>query len=165
MRSAAGDRYLRYVSGLNGTPTSGCALINSRCTSTFIIDYSNGSSADLNEAALVGTNLIGRGNTSPTTDFINWSGTATVASPAYIFDVNRDLVTNVLLKDYNDWANVKLPFVRSFSGFNTGVASDNSRARSTASDVPRRDPMDDAASKEFIREEPPTAQFLRMLRD
>ena len=164
--SAAGDRYLRYVSGLNGALTSGCALINSRCTSTFIIDYSTGNSAALSENALQGTNLIGRGNTAPATEFINWSGTATVSSPAYVFDVNRDLVTSVALTDYDDWTNVKLPFVRSASGFNTGAASDSSRARSIASlDVPRRDAMNDAASKELIREEPPTAQFLRMLRD
>lgn len=162
--STVGDRYLRYVSGLNNqTATGACVLTNSRCTSTFIIDYSDGSSADLSENALVGSNLVGRG-IPVTGSFINWSGTATFASPAYGFDVNRDLVTNIV-KDYSDWANVKLPFVRSASGFNSGVLADSSRATSSLSDAPKRDAMNDAVSKEFVREDAPSAQFFRMLRD
>ena len=167
--NSVGDRYQKFRGDVANPAApfpfiSGCALTNSRCTDTFIIDFSNGSSPDLNESALVGSNLIGRG-TPVANSFINWSGTATFAAPAYVFDVNRDLVTTVL-KDYNDWANIKLPFVRNLSGFNTGAASDSSAKASTpAADSPRRDAMNDAANKEWVREERPTAQFLRMLRD
>jgi hypothetical protein len=172
--SVVGDRYEYYVKGLNATTAAArdsCLLINSRCSNSFIIDYSNGSSADLDENALIGTNLIGRG-TSVAGSFINWSGTATVASPAYAFNVNRDFTTATpsmplfgVLRDYNDWANIQLPFVRTLSGFNSGASSDNTARRPASTDAPRRDPMNDAAEKEFVREDPPSPQLLRELQD
>lgn len=165
--STVGDRYIKYVAGLNNAPTSYCALSNSPCTSTFIIDYSDGSSSDLNENALVGSSLMGRGVSAAAAAanaFINWIGLATVtaATPAYAFDVNRDSLRTTL-KDYNDWVSVNLPFVRSALGFNTGAASNSTPV--ATSDVSRRDVLNDAASKQFVREEPPTAEFLRALRD
>jgi hypothetical protein len=170
--SSVGDRYSYYVANLAGGPgASGCTLSNSRCSNSFIIDYSNGTSTDLDENALVGANLIGRG-TPLAGSFINWSGTATVASPAYAFNVNRDLTNGTpsvpilsILKDHNDWANIQVPFVRTLSGFYSGASLDGSVKRPDASSAPRRDPMNDATDKEFVREDPPSPQLLRELRD
>ena len=164
--STVGDRYIKYVSDLNyaldptRTPIGSCTLSNSRCTNTFIIDYSDGSSPDLDEKALVGSNLMGRG-IAAVGAFINWSGTAIATSVAYAFDVNRDSL-KAILKDNNDWLNIKLPFSRNFSGYNTGASLDS---RSPAADAARRDAINDAASKELVREDAPSAQFLRSLRD
>lgn len=169
--STVGERYQYYVQNLAGLRPNACTMFNSRCAADFIIDYSNGSSTDLNENALVGSNLFGRG-TPVAGSFINWSGTATAASPAYAFNVNRDFADTSktvpilgMLRDYNDWANIQLPFVRSQSGFNSGAALDNTARSSSVSDVLRRDPMNDAAQKEFVREDPPSPQLLRELQD
>jgi hypothetical protein len=170
--SNVGDRYQYYVQGLTANSTrNACLLINSRCSNDFIIDYSDGSSTNLDENALLGTSLIGRG-IPVAGSFINWSGTATVASPAYAFNVNRDFTTATpsmpllgVLRDYNDWANIQLPFVRTLSGFNSGASSDNTARRPASTDAPRRDPMNDAAEKEFVREDPPSPQLLRELQD
>jgi hypothetical protein len=166
--SSVGDRYGYYVANLAGGPgQSACTLSNSRCSTSFIIDYSNGTSTDLDENALVGANLIGRG-TPVAGSFINWSGTATVASPAYAFNVNRDFTDATptvavlsVLKDHNDWTKIQVPFVRTMSGFNSGSSLDGSVKRPDASSPPRRDPMNDATDKEFVREDPPSPQLLR----
>lgn len=169
--STVGDRYQYYVDGLNPATSAArnsCLMSNTRCGNAFIMDYSNGTSPDLDENALVGSNLIGRG--TPTFgSFVNWSGTATSTTTAYAFNVNRDFVGTTpllqILKDYNDWANIRLPFVRSLSGFYSGASPEGRAQRPDDNAIARRDPMNDAAEKEFVREDPPSPQMLRELRD
>lgn len=69
------------------------------------MDYSDGSSSDMDENHLDETAGIGRG---PRT--MDWNGDK-VTQTDLQFDVNKDGVYSVL-KDHNDWANLKLAFAQ-----------------------------------------------------
>jgi hypothetical protein len=107
------------------TPAT-CSLANSPCgaPAQFIMDYSDGTSTSLNEANLFETNNIGRGNAGGTT-FADWdmSGALTTASQAR--DLNGDTLQSTL-SDHNDWANLVLPFNRSYR-VNSGISQTSSQ--------------------------------------
>lgn len=98
----------------NGTPTT-CNLAASPCgaTSQFIMSYSNGTGATLNESALAESANVGRG--AATGAYADWNLNGALTPATYSKDLNVDSALGVL-RDYNDWANLKFPFSRSQYG-------------------------------------------------
>jgi hypothetical protein len=99
--SNAGDRYY-YEYGLKGY-TSQRSLVNSALTNTFVMDYSDLSGSNIDENAV--NESAGLGRPGPTA--IDYDNDGRIGTPS--FDINRDKVFEVI-KDYNDWANLKLAF-------------------------------------------------------
>lgn len=88
------------------------------CSDTFILDYSNGSSLALNEQSLLESELLGRGSTVAGA-FVDWNRdglNTTNRISANIDSPDSSVIASVPLRDYNDWANLILPFARQFSG-------------------------------------------------
>lgn len=98
-----------------------CDLTNGPCSSSFSINYSNGSSAALNENSLDENIGLGRGNTW--VDYNN-NNTKDVIS----LNINGNGVNKInatgdkkVLRDHNDWSNLFLAFQRTPSG-NSGAS-------------------------------------------
>jgi len=92
-----------------------CNLTYGPCTNNFVIDYSNGSGANLNETALQESALIGRGAVSGA--YADWNASASLDDSAYELNINGnangDIAgdgTQSMLTDYDDWNNILLPF-------------------------------------------------------
>jgi len=113
-----GDRvyYSSNFHSQSGTCYSG--LSNSNTTSTFKMDYSHGSGASFNFAAINETLGLGQAGSSGV-DF-NCDGDASDTSTT-MTDANGDLSGTIT--DYDDWGNINLLFQRSFSGSNHGSFS------------------------------------------
>jgi hypothetical protein len=129
--------YLYQLAGLDGNPSgrtayqrwrnqkgdktpSGCSLANSPCGSPaqFIMDYSDGSSSSLNEAALLEANNIGRGSTAGA--YADWNQNGSLTATSQARDLNVDGFQTIL-SDFNDWGNLSLPFSRSYN-VNSGIS-------------------------------------------
>jgi hypothetical protein len=109
----AGQRW--FISkGLQGLSLCSTTVEANTCSDSFILDYSSGSSADLNENSLLESELLGRGSTVAAA-YIDWNldGRNTTIRVSRSIDDNAPLST---LKDHNDWANLVLPFSRQVSG-------------------------------------------------
>jgi hypothetical protein len=145
--ASAGDRYY-FRSQIKGIKTYG-ALSNGPIGTTCLIDYSNGSSSTLNESALNENAGLGRGNA-----LIDWNNDG-VTQTSLAFDINDD-TTKTALKDANDWANLVLPFARSFNAFNNGVSTLSIKQ-------PVLPIISD--SRRVYRETPPRPEFFRRLRE
>ena len=111
--------YQRWARNYLGTPAL-CSMLNSACgsPSQFIIDYSNGSGASLNESALSESANIGRG--ADVGVFADWNNNVTNDAATYAKDLNGT-GSNSTLTDFNDWANLNLPFFRNSNG-NNGIS-------------------------------------------
>ncbi|QLG89221.1 lamin tail domain-containing protein [Chitinibacter bivalviorum] len=111
----AGQRWY-LQNGLRGLSICSSALEANACSDSFIIDYSNGVSQDLDEVRLSESNLLGRGTSSGA--YIDWNAdnrlTATLLS--LNIDSPDSSVSLDVLRDYNDWANLVLPFARQYQG-------------------------------------------------
>ena len=118
-----------------GSAIGRCSILNSPCSnpSQFIIDYSNGSSTSLNETALLESANIGRG--ADVGVYADWDRNGTQNTSTYALDINKTS-PNSTLTDYNDWANLNLPFFR-YSTANNGI---NPNIMSTVQTTPF-DPM------------------------
>lgn len=150
--SSAYSRW-RIVKG-DGTPVQ-CSLANSPCglTSQFNINYSNGSSSSLVESSLLESNNIGRGSTGGAYADWNMNGSLNVGAISRDLNVDGSLTT---LTDYNDWANIALPFSRSSSG-NAGLSR-------SAINSNRLDPMSN--DRQPVAEETaPSSSFFEQLRN
>ncbi|OJH34176.1 hypothetical protein BON30_44430 [Cystobacter ferrugineus] len=104
--SSAGDRYyLRWrIKGYDGLED----LANSPLSDTFVMDFSDGSGGTLNETAVnESAGMCRPGSTS-----IDYDNSGFISTPT--FDLNRDGIFEVH-SDYNDWANLVLPFALSHS--------------------------------------------------
>jgi hypothetical protein len=129
--------YLYQLAGLDGNPSgrtayqrwrnqkgdktpSGCSLANSPCGSPaqFIMDYSDGSSISLNEAALLEANNIGRGSVAGA--YADWNQNGSLTATLQARDLNVDGLQTTL-SDFNDWGNLSLPFSRSYN-VNSGIS-------------------------------------------
>ncbi|MFE8600140.1 hypothetical protein [Archangium violaceum] len=98
--SSAGDRYY-YNWGIKDYGLYD--LVDSPMTDTFVMDFSDGTGSSIDENAVNEGGGLGRpGSTS-----VDYDNSGAISTSAY--DVNRDGVFGVL-KDYNDWANIVLPF-------------------------------------------------------
>ena len=96
---AAGERYL-YSRHFEGDLRD---FANSPFGDDFVVDYSDGSSAPLNERALNENNGLGRG--AAFVDFNNDGA----AQSNLAFDLNDDGSLSTL-RDHDDWGNLVLPF-------------------------------------------------------
>jgi len=99
----------------DGTPTSSCSLVASPCgdKSQFIINYSNGTSASLDENALMESANIGRGSNANA--YADWDQNGILTTTAISKDLNGDGYKTILT-DYDEWSNIVLPFSRKYYG-------------------------------------------------
>lgn len=109
----AGQRWYIY-NNFKGLGLCSVEVESNTCSDSFILDYSNGSSADLNENSLLESELLGRGS-AVAGAYIDWNldNLNTQIRISRSIDENTSLS---LLKDHNDWANLGLPFSRKYSG-------------------------------------------------
>ncbi len=144
---SAGDRF--YASYGFKNITTYAALSNGPGTPACLIDYSDGSSSELNETLLNENAGLGRGNA-----FIDWNNNNT-AQTVVTFDINGDKALTKL-HDFNDWDNIILPFARSFNAFNNGIGKLSAK-------IPLIPVMNDA--QEIIGEADPSPEFFRQLHE
>lgn len=146
-----------FENNLLGWSTKGyCDLSYSPCSTSFVINYSDGSSSNLVESSLLESNLIGRGAASGA--YADWDANGALSASAYSRDINRgygqyggDGAVGTL-SDYNDWANLVLPFARYTYG-NNG-ASLLKTTTSTTTTRTRLDPLANDAQP-VIKEDRP----------
>lgn len=153
--ATAAERY--YLSnGLKGKTY--CNLSdNSPCSNNFIIGYSDGSGADLNESSLSEAANIGRGAAAGA--YADWDNNGAFTAATVARNLNpQDGSTKSILKDYNEWANLTLPFARVYAGSNSGAALDS------AAEQERPNPMNQRPLHHVV-EEPLPASLHAELRD
>ena len=153
--STAFQRWRREIG--DGSPAE-CSLSNSPCgsPSQFIMNYSDGTSSNLNEAALSEAANIGRGTTGGS--YADWDLNGSLTGGTISRDLNGDSSLTILT-DYNDWANLNFPFVRTHhSQFGATNLS-----RSSRSETPRLDAMTNDLQP-YIKEDPPSIKLLEDIR-
>jgi len=90
---------------------SPCSMKNALCNSDFVIDYSEGKGADLSESSLSEALNIGHG--SATGAYADWDGDSKSTAGNISVELNPQEGPNLgVLKDFNDWDNLRLPFSR-----------------------------------------------------
>ena len=94
-----------------------CDLAQSPCTSSFVISYSHGRGREINENSISESAGIGYGNS-----WVDYNNNGNVDS-AVSLNINGDAVKSIsangnkkILRDYDDWANLNLRFIRTWSG-------------------------------------------------
>lgn len=114
--STASDRWRREKGDQS---PSYCNLAGSPCVSPslFVIDYSDGSSAPLDETALAERDNIGRGSQSGA--FADWDLNGSLTAALISKDLDGD-GSKTVLRDFNDWGNLQLPFSRNWYGYLNG---------------------------------------------
>lgn len=132
--------YMYQFAGLSATPSSVhaaeryylanglksktlCGLVeNSPCGDQFVLSYSDGSGADLDENTLTEGVNIGRGAVPGA--YADWDNNGSFSGGTFAWNINpRDdsfPTLKSVLRDYNEWANLSLPFSRNYSGSNSG---------------------------------------------
>lgn len=129
--------YMYQFAGLSAAPDSGfaaeryylannlkgktyCNLAeNSPCTGDFKLDYSDGRSIDLDENKLSEPANIGRGSVGSA--YADWNNDGLRTTAALSRNINpRDGSSRTVLRDYDEWSNLVLPFARGFAGNNSG---------------------------------------------
>ncbi len=110
----AAERYYAFKN-YKGYGRDICKLSYSPCSTEFMIDYSHGSSTTLNETQLFETLKLGQGNT-----WFDFDNNGVSNQPS--LDVNSDNKLSQL-EDFNDWANIVIPFQRGFNGMNLSTQS------------------------------------------
>jgi hypothetical protein len=146
----AAERYY-LANGLKGKTY--CNLVeNSPCGTSFILGYSDGSSADLDENNLSEAANIGRGSVPGA--YADWNNSNSLTPGTYARNINPlDGTAKSVLKDYDEWSNLKIAFSRNYSGSNSGnVFSDSPPVR-------QADPMSERAHSSVIENVPPTELF------
>jgi hypothetical protein len=125
------QRWSRYKNLTGANAITLCTMLNSACgsPSQFVIDYSNGSSASLNEGSLSESVNIGRG--ADLGVYADWNNSLINDTTNYALDLNGT-GTNSTLSDYNDWANLYLAFHR-------GATAQSGISSNTTSSVQRVD--------------------------
>ena len=155
----ASERWLYHAKKI----TDKCSMQNSPCGSNFVINYSDGSGKSLNENALIESENIGHGAAGGA--YADWDGNTTLtADPSGPLDLNPDGGPNSgptgfgVLHDYNDWANLKLPFNRISAGNFAATPS----TPQTAAPPPRDTVVNDRQSS--IAEDPPSQDLIDFIR-
>jgi hypothetical protein len=144
----------RYSKG-DSTPAL-CSLQNSPCgaTSSFKIDYSNGTSLNLVESSLLESNNIGRGSINGAYADWNMNGINTLINVSKDLNADGFLTT---LTDFDDWSNLLLPFARKHDG------QRGASLRLLTNDfIPVLDPMSNDRQK-WAEETPPSPKFFEDL--
>jgi hypothetical protein len=156
----AAERYF-LANGLKGKTY--CNLVeNSPCSSAFRISYSDGVGSDLPEGGLLEAANIGRGSSGGA--YADWNDNHAFNVGAYRHNLNpQDGNDITVLKDYNEWGNLLLPFSRTYSGSNSGLNSSDMLSIAENKLPPRHDPMSMHARQRIIEQPLPPA-FQQMLR-
>lgn len=143
---SAGERYYLRASIKGITEAT---LSNGPTGTNCLIDFSNGSSTNLNELSLNENDGLGRGP-----GFIDWNNN-NAPETGITLDINNDKATGTL-SDFDDWSNLLLPFSRTFQAFNNGVIMRSVKPHLTpvANDV-----------QAVAKEESPSPEFFRRLRE
>ncbi len=151
----AAERYF-LANGLKGKTY--CNLVeNSPCTNAFRISYSDGTGADLHESGLMESANIGLGSSGGA--YADWNDNHALNPSAYRHNLNPQDGTDItVLKDYNEWGNLMLPFARTHSGSNSGDMFSMTEAKHP----PRTNPMNIHARQRIV-ELPLPAEFKSML--
>ncbi len=111
--SEAGDRF--YIKNKIKNFSYICNLSFSPCSAEFKMDYSDGRGDTIDEQAIDESAGLGRG-----ASWIDFNNNDLEDMPS--LDLN-ETDTLELLKDYDDWSNLYLPFSRSFNGNNIRTSS------------------------------------------
>ncbi|KAF0813022.1 hypothetical protein IGB42_02418 [Andreprevotia sp. IGB-42] len=140
-----------------------CTMTDGPCSSTFKIDFSDGSGAVLDKNKLVETALIGRGAYAGS--FGDWNLNGTQQASSYAYDLNNAVSQtgnpgNNLLHDYNDWGNLVIATKRMLYANNTGQALHQSGSIDA---VPVRRPLFDDRSTS-VAEPAPSASLQSAIR-
>ena len=160
--NAANRYYYKY--GMKGVTR--CSLDYSPCSTNFIMDYSNGSSADLDENNLQESLNIGRGSTGGA--YADWNNDGVLSSTPYARNLHGADTSYGLsvLKDYNDWGNLVFPFSRGYSGANSGPSPQGTTAPTRTVPIRHRfNPMNERPRHVIVEDEmpQPMRQFLHDL--
>jgi hypothetical protein len=140
-----GDPTRLGVSDLVGSPN--------KAQGQFVINYSSGTSADLDENKLLESNNVGRGN-ADNTSYADWDLSFSLTGGELKIDLNQDGVFEVL-NDYSDWGNLVFPFFRHKDG-NSGASLTKSNKRIINPMVNDRQPV--------VKEMAPSSKILQRIR-
>ncbi|HVL75235.1 MAG TPA: hypothetical protein VM406_04405 [Noviherbaspirillum sp.] len=184
--------YMYQFAGLSATPNSAhaaeryylangmknktyCNLVeNSPCGSDFRIDFSDGTSTPLDENSLLESANIGRGAVAGA--FADWDNNGVLAIQRYARNLNpQEGGARTVLRDYDEWSNLAIPFARGRSGNNYGMAADQETLFAThltarseqaeRNDKPlRTNPMNHRAQRRIVEDALPY-HFQRSLRE
>jgi len=147
---AANRFYLTNSGYAKASSVSLCNIDNSPCGNSFIMDYSNGSSIDLDENNLNESLNIGRGAVAGA--YADWDNSNSQTSGKFAFNIhNPDTTTSLrVLKDYNDWDNLVLPLARTPQGVNSGAVLPTMQP---VKEIVRKDTMSDRP-RNLVYEDP-----------
>lgn len=138
-----------------------CGLVeNSPCTEAFSMNYSDGSSSDLDENALTEAGNIGRGSVAGA--YADWDNNNALTTYKFARNLNpQEGNERSVLKDYNEWANLAVSFSRTRAGSNFG------KSVFTDAPAPRINPMNQLARKTVAEQALPVhaRETLRKLLD
>lgn len=113
----AAERYY-LANGLKGKTFCGL-LENSPCTSAFRMDYSDGLGAPIDERALSEAANIGRGSVQGA--YADWDDNGALTTAGFARNLNpMDGYSKGLLRDYDEWRSLVIPFARGYSGSSSG---------------------------------------------
>jgi hypothetical protein len=151
----AADRYY-LANNLKGITFCGLAE-NSPCTAAFRMDYSDGSGAALDENKLLEAVNIGRGSAAGA--YADWDNDGTPTAGAVSRNINLlDSYGRSVLRDYDEWSSLSLPFARDYSGSSSG------QALKRRTKVTHINPMNLAHSDKHVNEMELPADLQRTIR-
>jgi hypothetical protein len=153
--ATAAERYY-LANGLKGKTY--CNLTdNSPCGSDFVIGYSDGSGASLDENRLSEADNIGHGRIGGA--YADWDDNGTFTPGNLVRNINPLYgYSRSVLKDYDEWDNLKLSFRGSYSGSNSGSSLNTSSDANSVNDVQRQaGPMSEVAHNKVTEEALPPA--------
>ena len=152
----AAERYY-LANGLKGVTY--CGLVeNSPCSDKFLMSYSDGTGAPIDEARLSEAGNIGRGSAGGA--YADWDDNGIYTDGAFGRNINPlDGYARTVLKDYDEWGNLQIVFSREFSGSSSGRAIADKPA------LPRINAMSDRHPFAHIAENPLPPLLRQMIRN
>lgn len=170
--------YMYQFAGVSATPSSGhaaeryylannlkgktlCTLVeNSPCGTDFRVDFSDGSGAPLDENALSEALNIGRGAIAGA--YADWDNNGFVTGTQIARNLNPQVGgAYTVLRDYDEWSNLAIPFARGRPGNNYGEAWNTA---SIEIETPRANPMNQRARHRIVEDALPS-DLQRTLRE
>lgn len=157
--------YMYQFAGLSATPDSihaaeryylsnglknktYCNLVeNSPCGPDFRIDFSDGSGAALDENNLLESQNIGRGAVPGA--YADWDNNGTLTAQKFARNLNpQEGSSRTVLRDYDEWSNLAVPFARGRGGNNFGDVW----GQTSASKPERANPMNQRARHRIVED-------------
>lgn len=150
----AAERYY-LANGMKGKTY--CNLVeNSPCSGNFVMSYSEGKSADLDERSLREAGNIGRGTFEGA--YADWNNDGLLNPGGYARNLNPQYDSTLsVLRDFDEWSGLRVSFARGYSGNNTGDSL-NAPAR-----LPRHNPMNN--NPRVLLDEEPLPPHVKLLID